>query len=111
MMQGLSNITITNSLEFEQIIKNLKESLDRMKDCFNSETNLMKKIDNTEIWTGEVQSIVYSKYMEISKCYDPVVESLSIYIKFLETVINNYKNEESAINRSVENNLENLDVN
>ena len=111
MNQESSSIIITNSLEFEQIIANLKESLKRIKDSFDNETNFMKKIDNTDIWTGEVQNKVYLKYKKISNCYVPVIESLSLYIRFLENVINDYKKAETSINQSIENNLENIDVN
>ena len=111
MNQESSSIIITNSLEFEQIIANLKESLKRIKDSFDNETNFMKKIDNTDIWTGEVQNKVYLKYKKISNCYEPVIESLSLYIRFLENVINDYKKAETSINQSIENNLENIDVN
>ena len=111
MNQEMNKIVITNSLEFEQVIKELKESLDRMSGCFNNEKKLMKKIDKTDIWTGEVQDVVYSKYQELSNCYNPVIESLSTYIKYLEIVINNYKDAMKAIENSIENNIDNLDVN
>ena len=111
MNKDLNKIVITSSLEFEQVIKELKESLDRISDCINNEKNLMKKIDKTNIWTSDVQNIVYSKYQELSDCYSPVIESLSIYIKYLEIVNNNYKNAMKAIENSIENNLDNLDVN
>ena len=111
MNQETNKIVITNPLEFEQVIKELKESLIRMSDCFNNEKTFMKKIDKTDIWTGETQDKVYLKYQELSNCYSPVLESLSTYIKFLEVVINDYKNAMQTIENSIDNNLDNLDVN
>lgn len=110
-MNKEKNIIITNSLEFEKIIKELKESLVRMNDNFNNESTFMRKIDKTDIWYGEVQDKVYSKYLELSKCYNPVIESLKTYIKFLENTLNSYRNAEKTFNTSVENNLEDLNVN
>jgi uncharacterized protein YlxW (UPF0749 family) len=78
---------------------------------FGNEKDLMKKIDKTDIWTGEVQEKVYSKYLELSNCYNPVLESLSTYVKFLENTINSYKNAEYTINRNIEDNIETLNVN
>ena len=111
MNKETMNITITNPLEFEKIIKELKESVIRMSDCFNNENTFMKKIDKTDIWTGEVQDKVYSKYLELSNCYNPVIESLKTYIKFLENTLNSYMNAELTINKDIEDNLEDLNVN
>ena len=106
-----SNIVITNSEEFERIINTLKESLLRMSGGFDKEKDFMKKIDKTDTWSGEVQEKVYAKYQELSNCYNPVVESLSTYVKFLENTINSYKASENTINNSIEENLDNLNVN
>ena len=71
----------------------------------------MEKIDNTDTWTGEVQKKIYAKYNEISNCYNPIVESLETYIKFLENVVSNYKRFEENVNNNLENNFDELNVN
>lgn len=109
--QNLSSLVITNTDEFERIIRTLKESLNRMNDSFKNEKNFMKKIDKTDTWTGEVQEKVYSKYLSLSDCYDPVIESLGTYIKFLENTLNSYISTEMTINKNIENNIDELDVN
>ena len=111
MNQIQNQIVITDTFEFEEIIKILKESLSRISDNFGQEEKLMTKIDNTDIWTGEVQEKVYSKYMELSKCHNPIVESLNTYIKFLENTVNSYKQAEETINNNINENIDNLNVN
>ena len=111
MNSKTKKIVITNYQDFENIIKELNESLERIKELFNSENNLMKKIDNTDIWSGEVQEKVYSKYLELSECYNPVIKSLETYIKYLNNTLNSYKEMDKTISRSVDNNIEDLDVN
>ena len=72
---------------------------------------MMKKIDKTDIWSGVVQEKIYSKYIELSSCYNTVVESLCTYIKFLDNTIFNYKDAENILNRSIDKNMDNLNVN
>lgn len=104
-------IDISNSDEFENIIRDLKSSLNRIDNSFKNENNFMRKIDKTDIWFGEAQEKLYAKYLELSKCYNPVVESLSIYIKFLENVVSSYKNAELVMNNDIDDNSENFIVN
>ena len=104
-------IEIVDSNAFEDIIKDLKLSLTRIKSGFENEKNMMKKIDKTDIWYGVTQEKVYSKYIELGNCYSPVVESLSTYIKFLDNTINSYKNAEMVINNNIDDNTDNLIVN
>lgn len=111
MKDELMKIEVSSYSEFERIIKDLKESLTRMSDCFQNETSFMKKIDKTDIWSGETQDKTYAKYLELSKCYNPVLKSLAIYIKYLETTLNNYRNSGNVISKSVNKNAENLNVN
>ena len=106
-----NTIDISSSDEFENIIKDLKSSLVRIDNSFKNENNFMRKIDKTDIWFGQTQEKLYAKYLELSKCYNPIVESLSTYIKFLENVINSYKNVELVMNNDIDDNSENFDVN
>lgn len=111
MIQKKNDIVITDFQEFEHVINDLKMSLGRMTDYFYNEKQMMKRIDKTDIWTGEVQEKVYLKYIGLSDCYNPVIESLSTYIKFLETAMGDYKNTINTINSSVDNNHDRLNVN
>ena len=111
MSSKTQKIVITNYQDFENIINELKESLERIKELFNSENNLMKKIDNTDIWSSNTQEKVYSKYLELSEGYNHVIKSLETYIRFLENTLNSYKEADISISKSVDNNIENLDVN
>lgn len=111
MNQIQDQIIITDTSKFENIIKTLKESLLRIDNNLKAEKEMMKKIDKTDIWSGVVQEKIYSKYIELSSCYNTVVESLGTYIKFLDNTIFNYKDAENILNRSIDKNMDNLNVN
>ena len=105
------SIEITSVSEFEGIIATLKDSLRRISDNFDVEKNDMKKIDKTDVWSGEVQEKIYSKYSELSECYSPIVESLETYIKFLDNTVASYVAAENTINKNIDSNFDNLNVN
>lgn len=108
----MNNIIITNSVLFEERIKELKESNERINQIFEKLNKNMEKINGeTDIWYGATQEETYKKYKELSNNYPLVEESLAIYIKFLENTINEYKKLENKIDSDIVSNNINLQVN
>jgi hypothetical protein len=106
-----SSVEITDSGEFETIINNLHESLKRIGELFGNSKYNVQRIENPNIWSGENKELTYEKLRILTDCFNPVEESLNLYLQFLENVLQSYKNFEETINTGVENNTENLDVN
>ena len=105
------DIVITDSEEFRRIIHDLERNVTQYEDSFRLQNRNFSMIDGTDNYRGECQSVISEKYKEFTNNYGPIIESLKNYIKFLKITIQNYENQENAFNESIENNLENLDVN
>lgn len=111
LMNSMNSIIINDTNRFDEIIRILKGSLNRIHDDLESEKNKMQKINKTDIWTGLVQEKVYSKYQELSNCYSSIYESLDIYIEFLENALKSYVEAELTFEKNINNNMDNLNVN
>ena len=104
-------IRITNSSDFERIITNMELHLKNVETIFQNETNNMERINATEIWTGDTQEVIYNKYQELKENYNPIIESLGTYIKFMRQTIEDYKKLENKIGNDIDINRVQLDVN
>ena len=107
----MSKIVITDSNEFENIIYNLEMSLPRIKEIFQNETNDMENINQTDIWSGKTQEIVFNKYCELKENFSPIEESLQIYIDFLKNTLSDYRTLENKFKNDMNLNDQNLNVN
>lgn len=107
----MSKIVITDSNEFEMVIKGLEESLVRLHDVFVHEDQNMHTIDDTDVWSGKTQQVVTTKYNELRENFVPIEQSLNIYINFLKNALADYKKIESSFSSTINVNDSNLDVN
>lgn len=107
----MSNIVITDTNKFESIISNLEGTLPVIEDVFRNQNNYYKSIDHTDAWSGETQGVISDKYNELSQNYDSINESLRNYIKYLKITVSNYKNFENLVDKSVNENENELNVN
>lgn len=106
-----SKIVINNFSDFSSSIEKLQESLSRIMDLFDIEKKISEKITLYDNWVGKAQEVTKEKYIEVYECNNSIIESLSLYIKFLTITHTNYLNLEKQIDSNIESNLENLDVN
>ena len=107
----MANVVITDTNKFESIIKELENTLPTIEDVFASQNNNFRTIDGTDVWKGATQEVISGKYDDLSKNYEPICESLRNYIKFLKITVSNYKNYENTVDRSIEENETELNVN
>ena len=77
-----SNIVITDSAKFEEIIASLEESYKKVKDIFDKQNKNKEEINSTDIWSGYGATTMYSKYNDLSKNFAPIEYSLEVYRKF-----------------------------
>lgn len=106
----MSKIVITDSLEFEMVVKELEESLVRIRDIFSSCDKNMNVIDDTDVWSGKTQGVITAKYEELRENFSPIEQSLGIYIEFLKNALTDYKAMESKFSTTIDVNDSNLDV-
>ncbi len=107
----MNKIVITSSDDFENVISNFETSLNKIKDIFEKESSLVETINGTDVWTGATQEVIYDKHKELEKNFEPVKESLQIYINFMKKTINDYKYLDTKIDVDAIDNSSNLDVN
>lgn len=107
----MSKIIITDINRFESIVSKLESSFPEFEELFRMQDANYNNIDGTDVWKSDTQGVVSSKYVELSKNYEPIKETLLNYIKYLKITLENYKKFESTVNNSIEQNLDNLNVN
>ena len=82
-----------------------------IKDALGYEDNSSKRFEDQEIWDGKAGESISRKIKEYKECFPTMVESLETYIKFLRETLDNYKRAEETLNKSIESNAEELNVN
>ena len=107
----MSKTTIKNDNEFEKIIRDLERTIPAIEDAFELQNRNFRMIDGTDNYRGKCQQAISEKYNEVKSNYETIDEALINYIKFLKLTLNNYRHYEATLNRSLDENSENLDVN
>lgn len=107
----MSNIVITDSNKFENIILNFGNTISEIDNLFKNEDNNFKEIVENNIWKGDLQESVTDKYNELSKNYDDIISSLNKLKQFMEKTLEEYKRLETSINNDITDNISNLDFN
>lgn len=105
------NLVIKNYQEFEETLTELEDSLRKMEDVFDSQIKNTEKINRTEIWTGYSQSAMYDKLSTLNGNYEPIRNSLELYVRFLKKTKEDYRLMMEAQNANIEAAAEELTVN
>ena len=79
----MKKILITDYNQFNEVFFNFEKSLENIKEVFSNENKNFEKINETSIWTGKTQKVIYNKYKLLANNYEPIEESIQIYIDFL----------------------------
>ena len=106
-----NKVVITDSNQFENVISVFESTLPEFKKIFENERTITKEIDNTPTWTGEAQRALYGKYKALEANFNPIVESMEIYIRFLKKTIEDYKALDKELMQKAEEYNEQLKVN
>ncbi len=107
----MSKVVITDSNEFERIIGLIEESYRRIIQIFEEEKNNIELINETDIWTSKTQKVIYDKIKLLQTNYEPINESIGLFIEFLKKTIDDYKRFEKITLESENDNQINLDIN
>ena len=107
----MNQITITDSAQFEDVIKTFEQTLFKIQDIFANERRNIEEINGTSTWTSETQKVIYEKFKLLEKNFSPIEQSLKIYINFMKKTLQDYKNIEAHIDRSAQESSVQLDVN
>lgn len=105
------NIEITEN-EFRKIIAALDNEINKLESIYNDINNKAQKLDgNDEMWHGNTQVAVYEYYESISKDFPDTVDRIKSFRDYLQTTLDNYINAEKSIDKDVDTNQENLNIN
>ena len=98
-------ITINDTYKFENIILNIENESNKIKEIFSKSNNNIEKINGTESWNGIAQEEFINKYNELRNSYESINQSLRSYITFMRNTVNSYNSfNQKAINE-VDNNI------
>ncbi len=100
------------SEDFHKMIESLEKKRNEVDEIFKDIDNNLKTFDgSSNVWKSVVQEQVYNNYKVMSQEYPKIIEQLDLYIKFLQTTLDNYEKEEKYIGSVVDNEKSNLEVN
>jgi len=106
-----SKIVIKDSEQFKEIIMELRESREKIKEIFQRETKTSEDVNGEEIWTGNAQKSMGEKMSQLAQNYGPIISSLEIYDKFLTKTLEDYVRIEEEISKNIDMLAEKMDVN
>ena len=107
----MSKVIITDTNRFEGIISELEKTIPEFEDVFSLQDKNFSKIDGTDNYRGRCQEVISGKYNTVKKNYQSIDEALRNYIKFLKITVKKYKDYELAMDKTIDKNDEELDVN
>ncbi len=106
-----SNIKV-DSDKFTKSIDLYKEKIKIVSDKLSSISNIMSEIDGkSDTWKSQTSSAVAEEFNDIKSNFDKINAELSAYDIFLEETLEEYQNEESKQEKTIEENNENLEIN
>lgn len=100
------------SEDFHKMIESLEKKRNEVDEIFKDIDKNLKTFDgSSNVWKSVVQEQVYNNYKVMSQEYPKIIEQLDLYIKFLQTTLDNYEKGEKYIGSVVDNEKSNLEVN
>lgn len=100
------------SEDFQKMIESLEKKRNEVDEMFKDIDKNLKIFDgSSNVWKSVVQEQVYNNYKVMSQEYPKIIEQLDLYIKFLQTTLDNYEKEEKYVGSVVDNEKSNLEVN
>ena len=107
----MKRTVISDSIKFEKIIQQFEDSLSNIKVLFQSEKSNIENINQTPIWNGPTQDVIYNKHIEYQKNFQTIEDALQIYIDFLKKTLSDYERLEATLNKNMEEATQELTVN
>ena len=100
-----------NTEEIRNTITKFNSKINDIENIFKNIDDNVRKIDGTDIWDCELQRSYTKKYNELSQHYDEIISSLNYLVKFMDDTAQKHDNYEASLQRNMENNNTNLNVN
>ncbi len=105
------SLIILNSNGLEKEITEFENSKEKIKQIFENEKRNMRILDDGHSWVGKASEAMNKKQKDFQNNFDPIVEALETFIKFMKDALESYKEAERKTLGNISDNSESLDVN
>ena len=107
----MSNIVIKED-EFRSIINDLDKEITNLENTYNDIKVKGNTLDGSnDIWNSETQKVVYNYYKSVSDKFPSNIERFKSLSEYLKTTLNNYIEGEKSIDKDVDTNASELNIN
>ena len=107
----MSNIVIKED-EFRSIINDLDKEITNLENTYNDIKTKGQKLDGSnDMWNSETQKVVYNYYKSVSDKFPSNIERFKSLSEYLKTTLNNYIEGEKSIDKDVDTNASELNIN
>lgn len=106
-----SNLKV-KSESFEDKLNQFKEKRTKIEDTLNEVCTIMKEIDGeNDTWKGKTAKRVHDSYQTTELRFQDINAKLKSLETFLNQTLNSYKQEEEKEEKSINENISNLNIN
>ena len=107
----MSNIVIKEN-EFRSIINDLDKEITNLENTYNDIKTKGQKLDGSnDMWNSETHKVVYNYYKSVSDKFPSNIERFKSLSEYLKTTLNNYIEGEKSIDKDVDTNASELNIN
>jgi hypothetical protein len=108
----MEKIITIKSEQFADNIQKFENKVNDIADCLERISNQMSNIDGTnDIWKSKNAELVRDDYKELEQQFQKINVELCAYTIFLKDTLAKYEDTESKIDKKVDDNSPDLDVN
>jgi len=105
------SLIVLNPDGLEKEINEFEKSKNKIRQIFDREKKTTLILNNGHSWVGKAGNAMYNKQQEFQKNFDPIIEALDVFIKYMKTSLEEYRKAEKETMIGLEKNSESLDVN
>lgn len=105
------SVTVINSNLLEQEIREFEKSKRNIDEIFRRERNNLSVMNNGHTWVGKTQETMCNAQYRFQNNFDPILEALDVYIRYLKDTLQDFKRFEEQRQRDLQNNETSMDVN
>ncbi len=108
----MANNVYMNSEALDLINFKLEDKTKKLDDLYKELNNKLSILDgNSIVWKGKAQEAFYEHYTGVSSHFPDIIDQLNSYVLFLAETIENYEKRDQAMDKDIDDNKNNLDVN
>ncbi len=106
-----STIDSVNTSELNNCILKMENEIKNIEALFTKIENDMKSFHGNEIWYGDANEAYFNRFLMLKNFFPKVNMSLYNFVNYLKVTNENYINAENSINKDVDTNEIELNVN